>query len=234
MKTALSWLGQLLVAFCIGTVIALTILLGMLWWKGTLGDERLLGMLAALQGIKPAPPPQTAVALNPEAEQPSLDQIMQARLRASPDLDLRESAIDKSLGDLRILQSEIKTENDRLDKWKLSFDMRLAKLESQATDEALLQLQRMLEVMSPRQAKDQILRMLKDTPNLDDDPMRDVVTILKTMPGDKQKKILAEFKMEPEEQKLAEVLRQVRLGSPDADLIRETRSELQSQLQPER
>jgi hypothetical protein len=217
----------------VGTVISLAVLVGMLWWKGTLTDDRWLGMLAALQGIEPTK--TAAAAEDPAAdEQPSLVQLMEKRLGASLDLELRETAIDKSLGDLRLLESQIKTENERLDKWKQSFDIRLAKLESQTTDEALLQLQRMLEVMSPRQAKDQILRMLKEASNTDDDPMRDVVTILKTMPSDKQKKILAEFKLEPEEEKLAEVLRQVRLGSPDADLIRNTRQELQQQLQPQR
>ena len=233
MKAALNWLGTLFIALCVGTFLSLAVLVGMLWWKGALTDDRWLGMLAALQGIEPIPA-LAAGGEGTDAEQPSLDQLLDQRVAASLDLELRETAIDKSLGDLRILETNIKTENDRLDKWKLSFDMRLAKLESQTTDEALLQLQRMLEVMSPKQAKDQILRMLKDSPNTDDDPMRDVVTILKTMPGDKQKKILAEFKLEPEEQKLAEVLRQVRLGSPDADLIRETRNELQSQLQPQR
>jgi len=233
MKAALGWLGTLFVALCVGTFLSLAVLVGMLWWKGALTDDRWLGMLAALQGIEPI---QVAkVGSDPAAdEQPSLAQLMEQRVGASLDLELRETAIDKSLGDLRILESQIKTENQRLDQWKLSFDMRLAKLESQTTDEALLQLQRMLEVMNPKQAKDQLLRMLKDAPNTDDDPMRDVVTILKTMPNDKQKKILAEFKMEPEEEKLAEVLRQVRLGSPDADLIKDTRQELQSQLQPQR
>ena len=233
MKAAANWLGTLFVALCVGTVLSLAVLVGMLWWKGALTDDRWLGMLAALQGIEPTK--TAAVAEDPAAdEQPSLVQLMEKRLGASLDLELRETAIDKSLGDLRLLESQIKTENERLDKWKQSFDIRLAKLESQTTDEALLQLQRMLEVMSPRQAKDQILRMLKETSNTDDDPMRDVVTILKTMPSDKQKKILAEFKLEPEEEQLAEVLRQVRLGSPDADLIRSTRQELQQQLQPQR
>ena len=233
MKAAISWLGTLFVALCVGTFLSLAVLVGMLWWKGALADDRWLGMLAALQGIEPVQ--AVKAAADPAAdEQPSLAQLMEQRVGASLDLDLRETAIDKSLGDLRILESQIKTENQRLDQWKLSFDLRLAKLESQTTDEALLQLQRMLEVMNPKQAKDQILRMLKDASNTDDDPMRDVVTILKTMPSDKQKKILAEFKMEPEEEKLAEVLRQVRLGSPDADLIKDTRQELQSQLQPQR
>lgn len=233
MRAAASWLGTLFVALCVGTFLSLAVLLGMLWWKGALTDDRWLGMLAALQGIEPV---QVAKANSDPAadEQPSLAQLMEKRVAASLDLELRETAIDKSLGDLRILESQIKTENQRLDQWKLSFDNRLAKLESQTTDEALLQLQRMLEVMNPKQAKDQILRMLKDAPITDDDPMRDIVTILKTMPNDKQKKILAEFKLEPEEQKLAEVLRQVRLGSPDADLIKDTRQELQSQLQPQR
>jgi hypothetical protein len=233
MKAAANWLGTLFVALCVGTVISLAVLGGMLWWKGALTGDRWLGLLAALQGIEPAK--AAAASDDPAAdEQPSLAQLVERRLGASLDLELRETAIDKSLGDLRLLESQIKTENERLDKWKQSFDIRLAKLESQTTDEALLQLQRMLEVMSPRQAKDQILRMLKDTPNTEDDPMRDVVTILKTMPSDKQKKILAEFKLEPEEEQLAEVLRQVRLGSPDADLIRNTRQELQQQLQPQR
>ena len=233
MKAVLGWLGTLFVALCVGTFLSLAVLLGVLWWKGALTDDRWLGMLAALQGIEPVVAPATGG--DPAAdEQPSLDQLLEKRVAASLDLELRETAIDKSLGDLRILESQIKTENERLDLWKQSFDIRLAKLESQATDEALLQLQRMLEVMNPKQAKDQILRMLKDAPNTDDDPMRDIVTILKTMPADKQKKILAEFKLEPEEQKLAEVLRQVRLGSPDADLIRDTRKELQSQLQTQR
>ena len=232
MKAAFNWLATLFVAGCVGTVLTLAVLVAMLWWKGALTDDRWLGMLAALQGIERATP--SASAVDPAAdEQPSLDQILQKRLAGSLDLELRETAIDKSLADLRTIETGIRTERERLDKWKLSFDSRLATLESQTTDEALVQLQRMLEVMSPKQAKDQILRMLKDPPTAEDDPMHDIVTILKTMPSDKQRKILAEFKLEEEEGKLAEVLRQVRLAQPDADLIRDTRSELQQQSQPQ-
>jgi hypothetical protein len=235
MKAAASWLATLFVAFSIGTVVSLAVLVGTLWWKGALTDDRLLGMLAVLQGIE-TPARTAAAAGDPAAdEQPSLDQIMQRRLAASLDLDLRETAIDKALGELRNLETQIVTENRRLDLWKLSFDKRLETLESQSTDEALLQLQRTIEAMNPKQAKDQILKMLAETPTkADDDPMRDVVTILKTMPIDKQRKIVGEFKSEPDAEKLAEILRQIRLGSPDADLIRDTRNELQQQLQPQR
>src|SRR5262245_32720840 len=227
MKTAFAWLSHLLVAFCVGTVISLVIVLGMLWWKGALGDERLLGMLAALQGIKPAPPPQTALALNPDAEQPSLDQIMQTRLRSMLDLDLRESAIDKSLGDLRTLETQIRAESKRLDQWKSSFDQRVAELQTAASDAALLELQRTLEVIDPKQAKDQIMTMLKDPVTAADKPMNDLITVLKAMPLDKRRKIFAKFTTPEEQKKMAEILREIRRGTPDTELLRDTRSQLQ-------
>jgi hypothetical protein len=234
MKAAVSWLANLFVAFSIGTVISLVVLLVMLWWKGALSDDRMMGVLAVLGGVEVAKPGAAAGGGGVADEQPSLDQIAQRRLAASLDLDLRETAIDKALGELRNLEAEVKVENKRLDDWKLSFDKRLETLESETTDEALFQLQRTIEAMNAKQAKDQILMMLEDPATPEDEPMRDVVTILKTMPVDKQKKIIAEFKAEPEKEKLAEILKQIRLGSPDADLIRDTRNQLQQQLAPPR
>ena len=234
MKRILSWLGSLFVAFALGTTISLIVLVAMLWWKGALTDDRLLGMIAALQGIQPLRPTAADETNSVSAEQPSLDQIMQSRLRASLDLDLRESAIDKSLGDLRTVESQIKTERERLDLWKLDFDQRLAKLETAATDAALLEVQRALEVMSPKQAKDQILKMLDEPGAAEDDPMQDVVTVLKSMADDKRKKLLGEFKTPEEAEKLAEILREIRLGLPDSEIIRDTRNQLQQQLNPQR
>jgi hypothetical protein len=234
MKRIFSWLGSLLVAFAIGTTISLLVLIGMLWWKGALGDDRLLGMIAALQGIKQLPTAAGEGADPAAAEQPSLDQIMQSRLRASLDLDLRESAIDKSLGDLRTVETQIKTERERLDLWKLDFDQRLAKLETAATDAALLEVQRALEVMSPKQAKDQILKMLDEPSTNADDPMQDVVTVIKSMADDKRKKLLGEFKTPEESEMLAKILHEIRLGLPDSEIIRDTRNQLQQQLNPQR
>ncbi|MDX1947352.1 MAG: hypothetical protein SFU86_18265 [Pirellulaceae bacterium] len=235
MKAALNWLGMLLVALCIGTTISLAVIAGMLWWKGAFTDDRVLGMLAVLQGIELASPAAPTAPNPQDDEQPSLRQQRQERLAASLDLDLRESAIDKSLGDLRTLESQIRTERERLDLWKQSFDQRLANLETQATDQALLAVQQTLEAMSPRQAKEQILKMLEErAPNAVDDPVRDVVTIMKTMPLDKRRKIIAEFKSPDESEKLAEILHDIRVGLPDADVIRDTRNQLQQQLKPQR
>lgn len=227
MRAALRWLGTLIVAASIGTTVSLVVLLAMLWWKGVLADDRVLGMLAALQGIEAAPAVETTNVVNTDAEQPSLDQIMDARLRSSLDLDLRESAIDKALGELRVLQKDLKTDSDRLDGWKKDFDERLARLQSAATDTSLLEVQRTLEAIQPKQAKEQILLMLKEPATATDDPMQDIVTIFKAMPLDKRRKILAEFKTEDEVKQLAEILQQIRLGEPDAGLFRDARGQLQ-------
>jgi hypothetical protein len=172
--------------------------------------------------------------LDADAEQPSFDQMVQAHVRASLDLDLRESAIDKSLLDLRATETQIKTERERLDLWKTDFDQRLANLETAGTDSALVEVQRTLEAMSPKQAKDQVLRMLEEAPTAEDDPMQDVVAIFKALPETKQKKLFAEFKTPDELEQLAEILQQIRLGLPDSELIRDTRSQLQQQLNPQR
>lgn len=227
MKAAFRWLATLIVAASIGTTLSLVVLLAMLWWKGVLADDRVLGMLAALQGIEPAPPIETTNVVNTDAEQPSLDQIMDARLRSSLDLTLRESAIDKALGELRVLQKDLKTDSDRLDGWKKDFDERLARLQSAATDTSLLEVQRTLEAIQPKQAKEQILLMLKEPMTGSDDPMQDIVTIFKAMPLDKRRKILAEFKTEDEVKQLAEILQQIRLGEPDVGLFRDARDQLQ-------
>jgi hypothetical protein len=228
MKAAFRWLGALFTAFAIGTVISLAVIGAMLWWKGILNDERLYAMLAALQGIKAAPL-STLTAFDADSEQPSFDQILHARMRASLDLDLRESAIDKSLGDLRTIETALQSESKRLDAWKQSFDERLARLQTAATEISLLEVQRTLEAIQPKQAKEQIMKMLQEPQSNVDDPMEDIVRILKAMPLDKRRKILGEFRTPEEVEKLADILRVIRLGGSDTQLLQDTRRQLQQQ-----
>jgi len=226
MKSALSWISSLFTALGIGTLVSVVIIVGMLWSKGALNDERIYGMLAALQGIKPPPPENTSV-LNSQTETPSIDQIRGVRMRASLDLDLRESAIDKALGDLRTIETSLQNETKRLDSWKESFDKRLSDLQTAAADSSLREVQQTLEVIQAKQAKEQLIKMLEEPKSATDDPIEDVVRILKAMPLDKRKKILAEFKTPEETMTLAEILRVIRLGGSDSELLRDTRSQLQ-------
>jgi len=226
MKAALSWMGSLITALGVGTLITVVVIVAMLWFKGVLTDERILGMLAALQGIDTSPPAANA-AQQATAEQPSIDQMLTLRMKASLDLDLRESAIDKALGDLRTIETSLQLETKRLDSWKQSFDKRLADLQTAAADSSLREVQQTLETIKPQQAKEQLVKMLEDPKSPTDDPMEAIVRILKAMPLDKRKKILEQFKTPEDNKILAEILRMIRLGGSDSELLRDTRSQLQ-------
>jgi hypothetical protein len=229
-------LGDLFVYFCVGTVIAQLVLFAMLYMRGALSGPRFTAMMAAVYGV-PLPSASQATAIaeaSTKPETPSLDQVQERRLLASLDLDLRENAVDKSLVDLRNIESQVRDERKRLDQWKTSFDARLSDLASANTGEAIQELQRTLEAVSPKQAKEQLLKILESPATKKDRPMDDVVALLKAMSLEKRKKILAEFKSPEEAEKLAAILREIRLGMPDADLIRDSRSQLQQQLAPNR
>jgi hypothetical protein len=226
MKAALSWMGSLITALGVGTLITVVVIFTMLWLKGVLTDERILGMFAALQGIDTSPPAANG-SQQAAAEQPSIDQMLSLRMKASLDLDLRESAIDKALGDLRTIETSLQNETKRLDSWKQSFDKRLADLQTAAADTSLREVQQTLETIKPQQAKEQLVKMLEDPKSPTDDPMEAIVRILKAMPLDKRKKILEQFKTPEDNKILAEILRMIRLGGSDSELLRDTRSQLQ-------
>jgi flagellar motility protein MotE (MotC chaperone) len=209
--------------FCVATVLALGVGVTFLWARGSLDEEKLFRVLAVVHDVDLDAAIDEAEELRKavEDEQPALDDIIEARAIKSLDLDLRESALTKGLVDLLSLEARLQTEQDRYKQLKGSFDDLLAKMEGQKSDSALQEVQRTLEAMQPKQAKDQILKMLED------DAMHDVVTIMKGMPIDKRKKIAGEFKTGDEPDKLHEILTQIRLGVPGVTLIRDTRKQLE-------
>ena len=189
-------------------------------------------MFAALHGIHPGEPGNAAAAVNSksshEHEQPSLEEISKQRLLASLDLNLRESTVDKALLQLRVLEQQVATENERLKQWQEGMDQRIARAENTVLESSLLELQQTLMVISPKQAKEQILKMLQtSTDGSDVRAMNDVVRMLKAMPLDKRKKILGEFKSAPESEKLADILREIRLSPVEMDLLRDSRNRLE-------
>ncbi len=79
--------------------------------------------------------------------------------------------------------------------------------------------------MRARQAKDQMVRMLKEG------EMTAVVSIIKTMPPDKKKKLLAEFRTGDEPDRLGEILKQRLRGIPETSVIEAAQNDL-SEPQP--
>jgi hypothetical protein len=228
MKRLLQMLAGAVVYFCIATLMAQAVGLGVLWWRGTLNHDNWYRVLAVVQGVD-------VEAIRDELEknrqpaddrQVSFDEITKARLAKSLTLDLREQSIAAGLGDLLALQAEVRTERERLDGIVSGFEQRLKRMEQAATDSALQEVQRTLETIQPAQAKEQIL-MILDEAGGGEQGMNDVVAMIRAMSLDKRKKILGEFKSKTEVEKLHEILQRLRAGEPEVSLIRDAQNQLQ-------
>jgi hypothetical protein len=222
-KKVISIIATAAVYFCVATVLAQAIAFSTLWFKGALDEDRIYRVLAALHGVDiiSLHAEMLAKEQQPKLEQVSYESVVKGRTLNSLDLDLRESAIDKGLLDLVNLQNSLLEDKELFDDVKKSYDLRLATLAKKEQDESLQQLQRTLEAIMPRQAKEQIVMML------DDNAMDDVVLIMKNMPTDKRKKIIAEFKQGEDVEILHRILTEIRKGEPLASEIQESRDKLQ-------
>ena len=214
--------------FSVATVLAEAAALGIVWAKGNLNSETGFQLLAIAYDVD-----LNAVWKRVKSEatpireaQVSYDEVVESRAGAGLNLYLREMAADKGLNDIRELQSALEHERDQYRKLKDDFDQALEQLKQGAADQGLQDVQRQLVSATVQQAKDQMVRIL-DEPTIESETsMQFVVTILKAMPLDKRKKILSEFK-EQELDQLHEILKRIRRGVPNVDLIRETRHQLE-------
>ena len=222
MKKLIGWISSMIVYFCVATVIAQAVGIGMLWYKGYFAEDRVFAVLAAAHGVD-----MLALRDRIEAEQkddqeegPSYESALDQHLRTSLDLDVREMAIEKGLRDLASLDTAVRIKHERFATIKAKYDAKLVEIANEAKDAALQNLQTTFEAMTPEQAKDQMLRMFRDGAT------NDVVQLMLNLPTDRQKKILAQFSNDAEAQELYEILKRIRLGEPTVSTIDQARAEL--------
>ncbi|MBI1247363.1 hypothetical protein GC197_05890 [bacterium] len=218
--------GAFFAYLCVATVLAQVIVVTTFANSGTFSKDRLYSLMALVYGIdEQAIRDEIENKDEPEEdrEEPDMQQIIDERAQRHLALDFRLQALDTGIENLRNMQSSLMEERRRYDQLKQGFDQRLKALEDGVLDDAILEVQRTLEALDPRQAKDQILMMLER----DDNSMIDVVKIIKAMSTDKRKKIMGEFRTEAEQEKLADILDEIRRGMPDTAILRDARDQLQ-------
>jgi len=217
-----------LIYLSVATVIAESAALTVMWTQGRLTQDRFLQILAVAYDVDLY---SMRRELEAEAQpikeaQVSYEEVVKTRSELTLDLDLREISSEKGLNDIRQLQNLLGQEKRQYDTVHDRFEQRLSELQLGAADLALQNVQHQLESVRAQLAKDQILRILDDPAIDPDSALQFVVTILKGMPLDKRKKILAGF-VNQDSERLHEILRQIRLGVPDVDLVRQTRKQLE-------
>ena len=231
MKKILHLLFAGFIYFCVATVIAQSVGVGMFWWKGGFSGDRSLQLLAVLNGLDLHEfwtQVEQAAKVRPE-EQVAYEDIVAARVKVGLDSDLREQAIQRAISELRVLESQLKAERASFEKVKKTFAESLDQQQKLAADAALQELQDTMFALAPKQAKEQIMLWLRNPaenyPLPGRDVVSDVVTLLKQAPLDRQNKIFKEFKTPEETERLHEILEKIRRGDKE-ELIHHTRDQL--------
>jgi hypothetical protein len=203
--------------------------LAWLWTSGRLNDEKAHEILAIVYGVDlEAIEAKYAPARKPaESEQPSFDDLINKRLERSMDLDLRETAFDKALLELRSLEAELRLQRERFDARLREFEVRIGELRQETLNEGLANLQLKLEAIQPKQAKDLIMKMIEEPADENDNSLDAAVTMLKNMPVEKSRKIIAEFKSPEEIEQLHEILSRIRRALPATEILSEAEKGLE-------
>lgn len=220
MGRLLGGIAGLFKVIALGTFFAQLALLAFLISKGSLSQDRLGKVVALLQGQE-LPPPPAETKSKSESAPPTPDDVLLLRAAKLRDIELREAALENRADQVKFEQANLGYERDRYTQTKGSFDAELGTLREGAKAASLQNARALLESLKPKQAKDQVLRMM-EAGDVDK-----VVQILSGMGLSKQAKIFAEFKTEEESKKLAEILMRIRDGVPIVPLVEQTANELQ-------
>lgn len=211
-----------LLYFSFATLIAEGIMASYVWSNWHLDREKIARLVAVARGIELGEP-QASVVPPPDAaapEQPSYDQIVEARAAKDKDLELREQALASALAQLQSDQQKLAENEKRYKLDRADFETKLAAATQSATSEGQEDVRRILQTVKPKQAKEFLQGMLESK------EMDEVVLLLSGMTDSKRAKILAEFKTPEETKSIEEVLRLIRKGVPEAPLAQQTLDKL--------
>lgn len=207
-------LVSLFLWFCAATFIAQCCIVGLSAVKGNFDRNTIVRIIALLNGIDiQAERLKGALVSAKSTPIPTYEDVLKAKVQASLDMDSKSDSLARWEDQLQKLEAQLRGDIERFDKRRADFALEKEKLITGAKNDSLKEMQKIIEVLSPEAAKDQLLMMLENGQKAD------VVAIIKGMPPDKQKKVLAEFNAGDDAQKLAEVLKELRSGEPLKSLI---------------
>ncbi len=214
MGKLLGLLATVFVLGCAATVTAQVAGLGLAWSRGTLTHDKIVRYAGVLYGLDPldlAPPKQN----NPQPAEPETrEEILADRVKKTPQLAERAATITQSADDIKGVTLTLKRNREKYVTARDGFESLLDQLETETASTALRELQITVEVATPKQAKDILRSMLTAAPiDPADNVMKDVVGLIKTLPDNKLRKILAEFKTEDERKLLHRIM--VEIGELD-------------------
>ena len=205
-------------AFCIATVVAQLLIVGIMAAKGNLHRETMTQALALVNGIDVTGASlEKVVKTTQEQPSPTYEEVLKQRAMMSQELQGRQDAIARESEFLKKFSDDLKKEVAAFDKRREEFFSKVDQMEKANIDQSMQKVLGLIEDLAPDQAKEQLKQMLAN------DRMEDVVAIIKGMSSAKRKKILGEFTDQADADKLHQVLMRMLAGEPVNGIIQEAK-----------
>jgi hypothetical protein len=207
---------------CVATILAQIILLAYLVLTCRLDHSKVVQILAIAQGVDIFAIREQAQRDREQVspEQVSYQQIRDTRAVKVRHLELREQALRQGLTELAAEGRKLAEGMQRNQQLRESFQKELVDLKQGAIATGRENARLKLEALKPKQAKEQLMEMLKK------DELDEVVALLAAMPDAKAGKIMAEFKLPGEDEQLYQILRRIREGFPESKLATNAQNRL--------
>ena len=212
MKRLLSAFGMFVLYVCFGALLGQGAVVGYLWSTGFLSPDKLREIDAVMRDFTPADVKAAAKA-KAEAPTPTLADVARARALAQRDMELREQSLRQRADQLQLEQTKLIEQQAQYAAQRKQFEQELAQMREATSSEHVENARQTIESMKPRQAKEQLLRMV-DSGDVDE-----AVAMLSAMPLARRAKLVGEFKTEDESRQLADLLRRIREGEPELKQI---------------
>lgn len=205
----MNFLIRVFAAFCMATIIAQLIILGIMAAKGNLHHDTMTQALALVNGIDVTGANlEKVVKTTQEQPLPTHEEVLEKRAMLSQVLQLQQDALARERDSLKKERSELEQALKDFDARREEFFTMKNDYEKKKGSESLQLIQKIFEDLAPDQAKEQLTQMLAKK------RMEDVVAIIKVMSPAKRKKILGEFADQASADSLHGVLIRMLEGDP--------------------
>lgn len=202
----MSKLIQFFLWTCTAMFLGLLGILTMATVRGNFDRETLVKIVALLSGIDiQGDKLAAAIQSGKEAPVPTYDEVLDAKVKAILQSDSRSAALDRYKKELDDRAKRLQEDSERHNKLVAEFQKAEAQAKEAKQTESQQQIREILEALDPAAAKQQLIAMLEK------EQKAEVISIMKAMDADKLKKILAEFSDLADQQKISDVLEEIRL-----------------------
>ncbi len=209
---------------CTATVIAAAAGLGYLWQSGQIDDEKAFRIVAIVHDVdlqkiaeerteKPETPPGEA----------SLEELARGRELLARDYEVKQEALRRGRQEFDHRLQKLTEATRRFEQTAQRVRVELEKQGEVSTQQAVDDVVRHLESVTPDVAKDLLLRVLNEQ-----EGMNDVILLLDSMSPSKLKKVLQTFQSEEDLENLHAIHKLLLDGGPAADVLRQALGEINS------